>query len=143
WWKHKRITRNKVLAYLKNILKKQNKKPKRDEVKFVKTSYGIRKKAYSIKARNTIPKGETVSWSFTDLSTSIASKPNGLPKGLDRLIEAKMDAYRMQDIMFSDLGQDREIANYLRRFYFIDKDGKKCFFNKIQREDLNLAIQKK
>jgi len=49
-WERVKITKNKVIAYLKRVLKKQN-EVERDEIKLVKTDYGLRFKAYSRKTK--------------------------------------------------------------------------------------------
>ena len=67
---------------------------------------------------------------------------SGIPTQYRRLFDRKKSAYLLQNAPFTELQRNTEISNYLRRFIFIDKDGKKCSFNKIQRDDLGLLLQK-
>ena len=142
WYKKHRITKPMVLSYLKRTVKKQNYKPE-DKIAFVKTGQMIKLKAYSNKAKRQLSKRDRTFWNFTDVVTGLDNiKGSGIPSYYRRLFDKKKEAYILQNTPFEDLGADAEISNYLRRFSFLDKDLKKCYFNKIQRTDLGKLFQK-
>lgn len=162
WYKHNRITDKMVLSYLKRTVAKQVKEKQVDKIELVKTNYSIKIKAYSSKTRTLLnKKSKTLKdlefiklhkldrnlieapkkeWLINDLIIDIDDLPD---KGkYKNLINRKINNYQRQNTSFNTLERDAEIDAYLRRFYFIDKENKKCYFNKIQRHDLGLIIQK-
>ena len=150
WYKNHRITEKGVLRVLLRMVKKQSQKQE-DRIGFVKGKVkvkdryynGYRLKAYSDKSKKKLLLTKEREWVENDLITGIATIPPSIcPEPMQHLINAKIGAYNLQNTPFADLGRDAEIDNYLRRFYFVDKDDKKCYFNPIQRTDLGLMIQK-
>lgn len=53
-WAKTKITEAKVIAYLRNVLKKQNAKPQEDRIALVKQKYSFVYKGYSVKARKVL-----------------------------------------------------------------------------------------
>jgi len=150
WYKNHRITEKGVLRFLLRIVKKQSSKQV-DKIAFVrgkvkvKDKYlnGYKLKAYSEKTKKKLLLTKEREWVENDVITGISMIPSNIcTKPMQTLINSKIEAYNLQNTPFTDLGRDAEIDNFLRRFYFIDKDDKRCYFNKIQREDLGLIIQK-
>ena len=140
WYKHHRLTEPMVLSYLKKTLAKQGIKQE-DEIRLVKTSYGFKMKPYSEKVKRQLKLMPKTSWSInnavTGLDTSIPR--NG---GYIKLLNKKVDKYTIQNQQFADMQREPEIDRYLRTFSFLNKDGVRCWFNKIQRSDLSLMLQK-
>jgi len=142
WYKKHRITKPMVISYLKRTIAKQNYKPI-DDVKFVKFNYGVKLKAYSNKEKRKLNKRNQTVWYFNRVCTGLDSiQTTPIPPQYKRLFDRKTSAYRLQNTPLKELDKCPEIANYLRRFYFIDKEGKKCHFNKVQRTDLGMLLQK-
>ncbi len=144
WYKKHRITEEKLIAYLKRVVRKQSLKPE-DKIALVKGTYGIRYKGYSGIARRQIREFfSTASWSFNDIvyhDLALSSLPPQLPKGLRRLIENKKRAFERQQQLFSEIVPGDLMNAYLSEFSWISKDGL-CHFNERQKEDLGRIITK-
>lgn len=142
WVKKHKISETMVLSYLKRTVQKQNLDPK-DEIRYVKTRHGVKLKAYSNKTQRQLKKRKETYWGFNHTTIELSTLQNlGIPLQYRRLFDRKKEAYTLQNTPFSELDRSPEISNYLRRFSFLDKDRNRCYFNKIQRFDLGLLLQK-
>lgn len=151
WMKLHRITETMVLRVLLRIIKKQN-QTQRDIIEFVKGKIrvkdkylnGYKLKAYGDKAKKRLATIKDKAWIENELVVGLTTIPDPIcPPHYAKLIEAKQTAYITQNTPFTELEREPEIDNYLRRFYFVDKEQKKCYFNPVQRFDLGLIIQKR
>ena len=61
----------------------------------------------------------------------------------EKLIRRKRRQYEIQNRQFSDMKPDTQLAEYLDRVTFINKDGDVCEFTALQKHDLNLVLQKR
>jgi SAM-dependent methyltransferase len=146
-WMQKKITQQKVIAYLKNVLKKQNQKVKSDTIRLVHNRFNVYLKPYSRKANNLLKKHQqTKHESFNDLvaydGVTPFLKEDKEYKGIFKLVERKRKDFALQTTPFNDLQRKETIDNYLSSFRFHGKTPD-CSFNEIQYEDLGLIIQKK
>lgn len=141
WYRHHRITEPMTLSYLKKIIAKQSYKPI-DKVEFVKTNYGFKLKAYSDKAKNKLNHQKIKSWKLTEIVAGLDMSYVTHGYKWTNFVARKKYRYQVQGTAFSELKRNPEIDNYLRRFTFKNKEGKTCQFNKIQRHDLGLILQK-
>jgi len=147
-WEKAKLTPNKVIAYLRKVLKKQH-LTEVDKIAFVKRDFGIALKAFSRKAKIELNKEqETQYWPLNDLILfddlplfQVAGAP--FPQGLINLIQRKKREYRHQETPFNEMEKDKTIDAFLEDFRFTGKDGQQCRFNDIQEHDLSLCLQKK
>ena len=141
-WEHARLTPEKVYHALHNILKHQNDPKPKKVVKIVKTTYGLRYKAYHKKL-------EQKGWkkSVHDLLL------NGeWFKPYDKLYERKRKALDIQNLPFADMERNEEIDKYLDAFtltpicktgqLFATTDAPVIRLNGMQKNDLGLLLQK-
>jgi len=140
-WAKIRITKAKVLAYLRHIIRSQNQKPSRDVVRLVKRDGGLIYKGYSKKMRDAMPPEMKEYIPFYAL---VSGQVNA--NGLDayaRLIRRKQRDYDRETIPLDQMEQDTEIAKFLDEFTVYDSEnGKLIHLNSIQKHDLNLVLQK-
>lgn len=147
WHKNHRITENKVLSYLKQIIKKQQKKEKRHEIKVIKFQYGYKIKGYDYETKKLVN-----SLSITQISKYEIIE-NGLPviwkpflnpneiKTFNRTFAKLNKKYSNQLQNFKEVVNNVEIENHLNNFTFISK-GIECRLNEIQKTDMNKILQK-
>lgn len=140
-WQKKRITKNKVIAYLKRILKNQH-NSERDEIRLVKTKYGLKMKAYSRKASIQLSKMDIVKeMSFNDMILN-----NNYPfedQTYKKLFERKKKEYEKQSKLFSEIQHNSEMSKWLDDFtLYNQKTDKIIKLRDIQKADLNKVLQK-
>lgn len=141
-WNKKRLTKKKVIRYIKNYLNKQHEN-KIDKIELVKTNYGLRLKGYSRKNKlllNTMNCIKEIS--FNDM---ILNKEYPFTdKKYYKLYLKKLKQYENQSVKFKGMGEDREIKNFLDELtikdYFKDEY---INLNDIQKEIVNKMLQKK
>ena len=147
-WEKNKLTPKKVLAVIRRYITSQNVVP-RKEVALVKTSYGFKLKQY---APRLLDKVSHKAVSTNDLVLGRAELP--MPEILteknmreihvaEKLIRRKRRQYEIQNRQFSDMKPDTQLAEYLDRVTFINKDGDVCEFTALQKHDLNLVLQKR
>ncbi len=141
-WAKIRITEAKVLAYLRHVIRSQNKKPDQDVVRLVKRDGDLIYKGYSKKARKSMTPDMRESVPFYALVTgemeSVGLKPYA------RLIRRKQRDYDRETKPFSEMKEDAEIAKFLSDFTVYDQENEEWIhLNNIQRHDLNLVLQKR
>jgi hypothetical protein len=146
-WERKKLTTKKVLGIIRRYITSQNIVP-RKEVALVKTSYGFRLKQY---APRLLDKVQHKAAGINDLVLGRAELP--VPEILTeknmmqvraakKLIRKKRRQYEIQNRPFSDMKPDTQLAEYLDRTTFINKEGDVCEFTELQKHDLNLVLQK-
>jgi len=143
-WSKKMLTENKVLAYLKRIVKTQNKKAANKTLRVVKHRHG-----FVVKGK--APKAQKKKYSLSDLVLGTNLIPTkDLDHPYNKLITRKIAENKKITTPFSEMTQSESIAAWLKDFSFLredtDKLGNKktvtCKFNNIQAHDLNLFLQK-
>ena len=147
-WEKNKLTTTKVLGIIRRYITSQNIVP-RKEIALVKTSYGFKLKQYMSHLLDKVPHKSA---SINSLVLEHAELP--IPEQptesnmrqirmADRLIRRKRRLYYNQNRQFADMHPDRQLAEYLDRTTFINKDGEVCEFTPLQKHDLNLVLQKR
>lgn len=141
-WNKVRVTENKVIAYLKQIMAHQHEKHV-DKIEWVRTRYGLKQKAYSPKSQaqlNTYKSVKSISFNEAIINNLGIKHEIGINSYLQ-----KKALYELIDMPFSSMERNSEIDTYLRNFSF-KKVGENgfidCRFNEIQFTDLGLIMQK-
>lgn len=140
-WQRKRITEQKVIAYLKRTLKKQHLKPYEDRIALVKRNYDFVYKGYSPKAKR-----ELTDEMKTPIPIYEAVSSDGITHldGFERLIRRKQKEYIRQNQQFENMQEDQDISNWLTDFQLWDSENEEIIrLNDIQKHDLNLMLQKR
>lgn len=142
WYNHKRITKKKVFAYFKEVWKKVNTFEK-DEIKLVKTAYGLKLKAYSRKSKLQLNKIlNTKEMSFNDMIIN-----NDYPfedKTYKKLWLRKVKEYHKQTKSFKEMQENNEINNFLESSSIYDYTNEnEIKLTIVQKEVLNKLLQKK
>ena len=140
-WQRTMLTEAQVLSYLRRALKRQNRKPERDEVRLVKRNDDFVYKAYSAKMHRTLT---------GDMKTPVPvyqavldNEPERFP-GFERLLRRKHKEYENQEQQFSDMEEDAAIGAWLKEFQLWDAENEEyIYLNDIQRHDINLMLQKR
>lgn len=139
-WENRKLTPNKVLAFMRNIIKKQN-PPKRkpeDIIRFVKTQYGYKYKAYSPKMKSQLPqKNEFKSWEVLPVGELI----NYNDRDIRPLIPD--NRYRLEMMDLADIPHDANIGSFLDSFRFVNDTGPGNALSAIQKNDLNPILQRR
>lgn len=138
-WEKRKLTENKVLSYLKNILKNQHVKQV-DKIELVKTNYGLKYKAYSKSMENYLKEKPFKNVSFNDI---IMDELNIDSKNFTNLINKKKNNYNNQEIKLKDINTNCN-ADFLRDFSIKDNVKNEIInLNEIQKNDLSKVLQKK
>lgn len=138
WYKKHRLTEARVLGILKKTVAKQGAKT-RTGTAVIKRNYDIIHKAYTFKDKKDLP--NVRDYTINRLITG-DEKLGVVPKGIANLIERKKNKFEVQNKPFGEMEPNIAIGSLLRRFFFLNKEGTKCYFNLIQRTDINKIIQK-
>ena len=147
-WERKKLTTAKVLATIRKYITSQNVVP-RKEIALVKTSYGFKLKQY---APRLLDKTEHRSASINNLILGHGTLP--MPESVTeenmkqirtahKIIRRKQLEHIIQNQIFSDMQTEDSFAEYLDNASFMNKDGERCEFTKLQKHDINLVLQKK
>ena len=118
-WCKKRITEAKVIAYLKNVIKKQSAPPAQDRTALVKQKYCFVYKGYSPKAVKTLSEEQKKPIHMYDIVTG--SCFDEFP-GYEKLIRRKQNEYIVQSQPFADMTEDSEISEWLNAFSLWDAE---------------------
>lgn len=139
-WCKVRLTEAKVLAYLRQTLKKQHPKPSRDVISLVKQDYQFVYKGYSQKVKRQMTDNMKRP---TPIYRAVMSGACEQFPGYERLLRRKQKAYQIQNQQFAEMDEDLEIAKWLSGFRLWDAENEEEIrLNDIQRHDLNLSLQK-
>lgn len=141
-WEKSRITKNKVLSYLKRVLKNQH-NSEHEEVRLVKTNYSLKLKGYSKKDKTYLSKFTGVKEiSFNDMILN-----NSYPFDDQRflkLYKKKERAYNNQSQKFQAMNQNSHITEWLNDFRLTDELNDRIIeLNTIQKEDIEKVLQKR
>lgn len=141
-WEKIKITKNKVVAYLKRIIKNQH-VIEQDKIQLVKTNYYLRLKGYSQKNKIFLSKYNGVKEiSFNDMILY-----NDYPfedKTYYKLFKRKQRAFEKQNIRMKDMQNNNEIDNYLENFSIYDHKEKELIkLNEMQKADISKILQKR
>ncbi|PYE51613.1 N-6 DNA methylase [Paenibacillus barcinonensis] len=141
-WVKVRLTPNKVLSYLKRIIKNQHIK-EMDEIELVKTASGLKYKAYSHKTKLQLSKMEKVKEaSFVDMILN-EDYPFEERK-FKKLQQRKINAYKKQAEPFKTMSQDKYISKWLNEYELNDSLNDRVIkFNSIQCDDMGRMLQKR
>lgn len=140
WCKHK-ITENKVIAYLKNVISKQNAPVPQDRIALVKQKYNFVYKGYSSKSKATLTEEQKKPVPIYDIVSGACF--DEFP-GYEKLIRKKQNEYARENAQFEDMTENAEIKNWLDNFTLWDSENEEdIYLNPIQKHDLNLILQKR
>ncbi len=140
-WCKKRITEEKVIAYLKKVLKKQNEKPPEDRIALVKQDYGIVYKGYSYASNRQLSEEMKTPVPMYLLASTDGNY--GFTR-YDKLIRRKQREYMIQNQQFEDMELDETIARALDEFVIWDSENEEEIrLNDKQKQDINLMLQKR
>ena len=140
-WLRTQLTEAKVLAYLKQALRRQNAAPERDEIRLVKQKYSFVYKAYSRKMaklltsemRAPVPVYQAV----------LDNEPERF-SGYERLVRRKRREYDNQEQPFSEMTENAQLADWISRFQYWDVQNQaNIHLNPLQSHDVNLTLQKR
>lgn len=140
WTKHK-ITENKVIAYLKNVISKQNTPAPQDKIALVKQKYNFVYKGYSSKSKGMLSELKKTPVPIYDVVSGACF--DEFP-GFEKLIRRKQEEYTVQNAQFADMSEDSKIKEWLDSFTVWDAENEESIYlNSIQKHDLNLMLQKR
>ena len=140
-WCRKRLTEEKVLAYLKNVLKKQNEPPQEDRIALVKRDYDFVYKGYSYAARRQLSDNMKKPVPIYLLASSDGD--NGFTR-FSKLIRRKQNEYIKQNQQFENMRLDSDIEQWLRSLTIWDSENEEEIkLNEMQCRDVNLMLQKR
>ncbi len=147
-WEKNKLTTAEVLGVIRRYITRQNVVP-RKEIALVKTSYGFKLKQYAPRLLDKIKHQEA---SLNDLILGRERLPMPAEctranlrqiKMAKKLIARKQRQYEIQEQAFSEMEQDPMLAFHLNKQRFINKDYEVCEFTSLQKQDLNLVLQKR
>jgi len=140
-WEKVRITKNKVLGYLKRTLLKQN-QVEQDVIKLVKTNYSLKLKAYSRKTQLQLNKLECPKqFSLNDMVLQEVYPFDD--KTYYKLFKSKLKAFKKQTEPYNNMKLDKNIQLFLDNLEINDTLNDKIIrLNNIQKEDTNKVLQK-
>ena len=140
WAKHK-ITENKVIAYLKNVIAKQNAPEPKDKIALVKQKYSFVYKGYSPKSKGMLSESQKIPIPLYDVVSGACF--DEFP-GYEKYIRKRQNEYAVQSAQFADMAEDTEIKEWLDNFTVWDSENEEnIYLNPIQKHDLNLMLQKR
>ena len=145
---NKHIDKATALVTIRKYITSQNVIP-RKEIALVKTSYGFKLKQY---APRLLDKTEHRSASVNNLILGHSKLP--MPESVTeenikqiraahKIIHRKQLEHIIQNQIFSDMQTEDSFAEYLDNASFMNKDGERCEFTRLQKHDINLVLQKK
>lgn len=141
-WCRVRITEAKVLAYLRNTVRKQHPVQYKDEIRMVKHDYSIGFKAYSPKmARKMTGAMKTDTPIYQIVSDELNASEFG---NYARMIRRRQREYQVEQQQFSEMEPNAEIAAWLDDFMLFDSENEEEIrLNDLQKHDINLVLQKR
>lgn len=141
-WCRVRITEAKVLAYLRNTVRKQHPVQYKDEIRMVKRDYSIGFKAYSPKmARQMTGAMKTDTPIYQIVSDELNASEFG---SYARMIRRRQREYQIEQQQFSEMEPNAEVAAWLDDFMLYDSENEEEIrLNDLQKHDINLVLQKR
>lgn len=152
-WEKTKITPNKVLAYLKRIIKTQDKKDLA-RYRLKKHNYSISNGEKTISINSFLQYDNNVEDTFKlyhDVKNTKRTEDilrfkefNAKQlKGLKYLISKKRKEFAIQSAEFEDMERIPEIDKYIDTLSFINPKGEVCYFTELQKHDMGLIFQKR
>ena len=145
-WAKVRITEAKVLAYLRRVIRSQNKKPSKDVVRLVKQDYSLVYKGYSSKVRHSMSDTMKQPVSISDIVVGMAESGNPPQEygQYAKMLRRKQRDYERETMPFSEMTERDDITCYLEGFAIYDAENEETIRpNDTQKHDLNLVLQKR
>lgn len=140
-WAKKKITEKKVISYLKHVLAKQNAPEPQDRISLVKQKYNFVYKAYSPKTSKLLTEEQKTAVPIYDVVSGACF--DEFP-GFEKLIRKKQHEYAIQNAQFADMTENAKIKQWLEDFTLWDSENEEEIrLNDIQKQDLNLMLQKR
>lgn len=144
-WAKVRITEAKVLAYLRRVIRSQNKKPSKDIVRLVKQDHNLVYKGYSSKVRRSMSDVMKQPVPISDIVVNMEETGNPSQEygPYARMLRRRQRDYERETMPFSEMMEQADIARYLNEFAIYDKENDEWIRpNDTQKHDLNLILQK-
>ncbi|MGG1650454.1 helicase-related protein [Paenibacillus sp. NRS-1775] len=140
-WEKTCLTPNKVLSYLRRIIKNQHKKEK-DVIRLVKTSRGLKLKAYSHKSKLKLSKSNGIKErSFVEMLVNDSYPFDDV--SYRKVFKKKTNEFKRQSKPLRIIGQDNYISNWLENFNLYNKVKQETIKLKyFQKEDLRKILIK-
>lgn len=143
-WEKKKITPNKVLAYLKKVIKSEH-MVETDKIELVKTDYGLKLKPYSRKMKNLLKK-QNVDYKNSIPINDIVSGQCLYPfddEKYKKFICKKVREFQNNNRSFKEMEQDTSIKKFLDDFSIHDYNKNETYkLTEKQKEDINKILQK-
>ena len=145
-WEKKKITPNKVLAYLRKVIKSEH-NIEIDKIELVKTDYGLKLKPYSRKMKSLLKKRYDDDYvTFVDINDIVCGKyPYPFEdEKYKKLIDKKIKDFQSDNRSFKEMEQDVSIQKFLDDFSITDYNKNETYtLTEKQKEDINRLLQKK
>ncbi|MDD2269193.1 MAG: N-6 DNA methylase [Eubacteriales bacterium] len=139
-WQKVRITKAKVIRYLKNVLQNQNTVEK-DVIRLVKTDYSLKLKAYSRKTKLQLSK--TPGRKFISINDAVLE--GGTPfedPAYDKLMSRKRKAYNYMQKNIEGRPKNASLSEFLDAFEVLDQENDEIIkLNDVQKDDINRSLQ--
>ncbi len=142
-WCRVRLTEAKVLAYLRNVIRKQHPPVYRDEIRLVKHDYSIGYKAYSPNTARQLK--QNPAYTQDRPVYSIVSQGDADAYGpYARFLRRRQREYETEQRKFSEMEPDEALSLWLDAWTVYDAEKEEAiYFNDLQKHDLNLVLQKR
>ena len=138
-WCKRRLTEAKVLHYLRQTLRRQNRQSERDEIHLVKRDCSFAYKGYSAAVRRRM--SEELRQPIPVCEAVLRGETL---HGYERLLRKKRHEYLIQSQPFQEMTPDTGIGKWLDDFWLWDAENEEeILLNDTQLHDLNLALQKR
>lgn len=140
-WLRTQLTEAKVLAYLKQALRRQNAAPERDEIRLVKQKYSFVYKAYSRKMAKLLT--DEMRAPVPIYQAVLDNEPERF-SGYERLLRRKRREYDNQEQPFSQMTESPQLSAWIEQFQYWDVQNQAYIhLNPLQSHDVNLTLQKR
>lgn len=141
-WCRVRITEAKVLAYLRNTVRKQNAKKPQDVIRMVNYGYSIGYKAYSQKMSRSMSEQMKQPIPIYQI---VYDQMDAAEFGcFAKMIRRRQKEYQIEQQPLSSMVMDENIGRFLAEFTVYDSENdEQIYLNDIQKHDLNLVLQKR
>lgn len=143
-WEKKKITPNKVLAYLRKVIKSQH-IIESDKIELVKTNYGLKLKPYSRKMKILLKKQFGDYGNYVSINDIVSGQSSYTfdDKKYKKLIERKIRSFHNNNRSFKEMTQDPNIQKFLNDFSIYDYNKNETYkLTQNQKEDINKLLQK-
>lgn len=144
-WEKRKITPNKVLAYLRKVIKSEH-KVEIDKIELVKTDYGLKLKPYSRKMKILLNKQYGDFGKFVSINDIVSGQCSYQfeNKKYEKLIDKKIKDFQSNEVSFKDMKQDSNIMKFLDNFSIHDYNKNETYkLTEKQKEDINKLLQKR